>query len=86
VACKAEPSLNAWYNAEAVERRLVKRIDIGIAVDTEDGLIVPVMRNVGGRDARDLRAGLDRLRADAAETPLRPFPQTITPPSGNLLR
>jgi 2-oxoisovalerate dehydrogenase E2 component (dihydrolipoyl transacylase) len=66
VACKAEPSLNAWYNAEAVERRLVKRIDIGIAVDTEDGLIVPVMRNVGGRDARDLRAGLDRLRADAA--------------------
>ena len=65
-ACKAEPSLNAWYNAEAAERRLVKRTDIGIAVDTEDGLIVPVMRNVGERDARDLRAGLDRLRADAA--------------------
>jgi 2-oxoisovalerate dehydrogenase E2 component (dihydrolipoyl transacylase) len=66
VACKAEPSLNAWYNAEAAERRLVRRTDIGIAVDTEDGLIVPVMRNVGERDARDLRAGLDRLRADAA--------------------
>jgi 2-oxoisovalerate dehydrogenase E2 component (dihydrolipoyl transacylase) len=66
VACKAEPSLNVWYNAEAAERRLVKRIDIGIAVDTEGGLIVPVMRNVGERDARDLRAGLDRLRADAA--------------------
>src|SRR6476660_8914504 len=65
-ACQAEPSLNAWYNAEAGERRLIKRIDIGIAVDTEDGLIVPVMRNVGERDARDLRAGLDRLRADAA--------------------
>ena len=66
VACKAEPSLNAWYNAEAGERRLVRRIDVGIAVDTEDGLIVPVMRNVGERDARDLRAGLDRLRSDAA--------------------
>jgi pyruvate dehydrogenase E2 component (dihydrolipoamide acetyltransferase) len=51
VACKAEPSLNAWYNAEAGERRLVRRIDVGIAVDTEDGLIVPVMRNVGERDA-----------------------------------
>src|SRR5262245_55234415 len=56
-ACKAEPSLNAWYNAAAGERRLVKRIDIGIAVDTEGGLIVPVLRNVGERDARDLRAG-----------------------------
>ena len=59
-ACQAEPSLNAWYNAEAGERRLIKRIDIGIAVDTEGGLIVPVMRNVGERDANDLRAGLDR--------------------------
>jgi 2-oxoisovalerate dehydrogenase E2 component (dihydrolipoyl transacylase) len=64
-ACKAEPSLNAWYNAAAGERRLVKRTDIGIAVDTEGGLIVPVLRNVGERGVRDLRAGLDRLRADA---------------------
>src|SRR5438132_9514007 len=64
--CKIEPSLNAWYDAEAGERRIVKRIDVGIAVDTEGGLIVPVVRNVGERDARDLRAGLDRLRADAA--------------------
>ena len=65
-ACKAVPSLNAWYNAAAWERRLVPRIDLGIAVDTEGGLIVPVLRNVGERDARDLRAGLDRMRADAA--------------------
>jgi 2-oxoisovalerate dehydrogenase E2 component (dihydrolipoyl transacylase) len=71
-ACQAEPSLNAWYNAEAGERRLIKRIDIGIAVDTEGGLIVPVMRNVGERDANDLRAGLDRLRADAAARAIPP--------------
>src|SRR4029453_13128663 len=71
-ACKAEPSLNTWYNAGAGERRVVKRIDIGIAVDTEDGLIVPVLRNVGERDARDLRAGLDRMRADAAARSIPP--------------
>jgi 2-oxoisovalerate dehydrogenase E2 component (dihydrolipoyl transacylase) len=71
-ACKAEPSLNAWYNAEAGERRLIRRIDIGIAVDTEGGLIVPVLRNVGERDARDLRAGLDRMRADAAARSIPP--------------
>jgi 2-oxoisovalerate dehydrogenase E2 component (dihydrolipoyl transacylase) len=71
-ACRAEPSLNAWYNAEAGERRLIKRIDIGIAVDTEGGLIVPVLRNVGERDARDLRAGVDRLRADAAARSIPP--------------
>jgi 2-oxoisovalerate dehydrogenase E2 component (dihydrolipoyl transacylase) len=71
-ACQAESSLNAWYNAEAGERRLIKRIDIGIAVDTEGGLIVPVLRNVGERDASDLRHGLDRLRADAAARSIPP--------------
>jgi pyruvate dehydrogenase E2 component (dihydrolipoamide acetyltransferase) len=29
-ACKAEPSLNVWYNAQAGERRLINRIDIGL--------------------------------------------------------
>src|SRR6266849_5493472 len=57
-AAKIEPALNAWYNSQAGERRLVPRIDVGIAVDTGGGLIVPVMRNVGERDLRDLRAGL----------------------------
>jgi 2-oxoisovalerate dehydrogenase E2 component (dihydrolipoyl transacylase) len=71
-ACAAEPSLNAWYNTDAGSRRVIKRIDLGIAVDTEGGLIVPVLRNVGERDARDLRAGLDRMRADAAARSIPP--------------
>jgi pyruvate dehydrogenase E2 component (dihydrolipoamide acetyltransferase) len=71
-ACKAEPALNAWYNAAAGERRLIKRIDVGIAVDTEGGLIVPVLRNVGERDPGDLRAGLNRMRADAQARKIPP--------------
>lgn len=71
-ACRAEPSLNAWYNSEGGERRLLKRIDLGIAVDLEGGLIVPVLRNVGERDSADLRAGLDRMRADAAARSIPP--------------
>src|SRR5262249_14966437 len=71
-ACRSEPSLNAWYNAEAGERRLIKRVDIGIAVDTEGGLIVPGLGNVGEGDARDLRARLDRVRADAAARSIPP--------------
>ena len=71
-AAKTEPSLNAWYNAQSGERRLISRIDVGIAVDIEGGLIVPVLRNVGERDARDLRAGLDRMRSDAAARSIPP--------------
>lgn len=62
--CKAEPSLNAWYDSRAGGRRLHERIDLGIAVDTQDGLFVPVMRDVGNRDKADLRRGLERMKAD----------------------
>jgi len=62
--CHAEPALNAWYDGHAIGRRLLKKIDLGIAVDTPDGLFVPVLRDVGGRDAADLRRGLDAMRAD----------------------
>ncbi|MCK1637631.1 2-oxo acid dehydrogenase subunit E2 [Bradyrhizobium sp. 157] len=72
VACKAQPSLNAWYNSGAGERRLIDRIDLGIAVDTGGGLIVPVLRNVAERDVKDLRTGLDRMRADAVARSIPP--------------
>jgi pyruvate dehydrogenase E2 component (dihydrolipoamide acetyltransferase) len=71
-ACKAEPSLNAWYNSEGSERRLLSRVDVGIAVDLEGGLLVPVLRNVGERDSADLRTGLNRMRADAAARSIPP--------------
>jgi pyruvate dehydrogenase E2 component (dihydrolipoamide acetyltransferase) len=71
-ACKAEPALNAWYDSGARERRLIERVDLGIAVDTEGGLIVPVLRNVAERSVSDLRAGLERLRADAIARSIPP--------------
>ena len=71
-ACKAEPALNAWYDSGTRERRLIARVDLGIAVDTEGGLIVPVLRNVAERSVSDLRAGLERLRADAVARSIPP--------------
>jgi 2-oxoisovalerate dehydrogenase E2 component (dihydrolipoyl transacylase) len=71
-ACKAEQALNAWYNSSTGERRLIARVDLGIAVDTEGGLIVPVLRNVAERSVSDLRAGLDRLRADSMARSIPP--------------
>ncbi len=79
--CRTAPALNAWYDGEKMERRLHTRIDLGIAVDTDDGLFVPVMRDVGRRDAADLRRGLDAMKADvrARTVPLKELRgQTIT--------
>jgi 2-oxoisovalerate dehydrogenase E2 component (dihydrolipoyl transacylase) len=63
--CKAEPSLNAWYDSQRIGRWVVKKVDLGIAVDAPDGLLVPVLRNVGERDMADIKGGLDALVRDA---------------------
>jgi 2-oxoisovalerate dehydrogenase E2 component (dihydrolipoyl transacylase) len=62
--CAASPGLNAWYDGHTMERRLLKQIDLGLAVDTEDGLFVPVLRNIGERDAADLRRGVEAMKKD----------------------
>jgi pyruvate dehydrogenase E2 component (dihydrolipoamide acetyltransferase) len=62
--CRAEPALNAWYDNDRRARVLHEHIDIGIAVETEDGLFAPVMRDVGNRDAGDLSGGFEVLKAD----------------------
>jgi 2-oxoisovalerate dehydrogenase E2 component (dihydrolipoyl transacylase) len=63
-ACQAEPALNAWYDGKAVARRLHKKVDLAIAMDTGDGLFAPVLRNVGARDPADLRRGLEAMKRD----------------------
>jgi len=50
VACRAEPALNAWYDSHAVGRRLLQQVDIGVAVDTQQGLFVPVLRGLQAWD------------------------------------
>lgn len=70
--CKAEPVLNAWFDTHALGRRVLPHVHLGIAVDTPDGLFVPVLRNIGERSADDLRAGLERLRRDVRARTIPP--------------
>jgi len=71
-ACKVEPALNAWYDNRAMGRRVLETIHLGIAVDTPDGLFVPVLRDIGRRTAGDLREGLERLRRDVRARTIPP--------------
>lgn len=70
--CRAESGLNAWYESQTMGRRMLKKIDVGIAVDLPDGLFVPVLRDVANRDATDLRRGLDLMRADVKARKIPP--------------
>jgi pyruvate dehydrogenase E2 component (dihydrolipoamide acetyltransferase) len=45
-------------------RRLHKKVDVAIAMDTGDGLFAPVLRNVQARAPADLRRGLEAMKRD----------------------
>ena len=60
--CKAEPALNAWFDSETERRTVHQHIDIGLAVDTKDGLFVPVLRNAEEQDAESLPETVNSLK------------------------
>ena len=67
VAARAVPALNAWFDGDKLTRTLHPHVDIGIAVDTDDGLFVPALRNADMLDARGVREGINRLRAQVED-------------------
>jgi len=66
-ACKAVPSLNAWFDGDKLVRTLHPHVDIGIAVDTDDGLFVPALRNADMLDGNGVRGAIQRLRAQVED-------------------
>ena len=64
--CKASPSLNAWFDHGTETRTQHAHIDLGIAVETEDGLFAPAMRDIGNRETADLRRGVEAMKKDIA--------------------
>ena len=66
-ACKAVPALNAWFDGANLTRTLHPHVDIGIAVDTDDGLFVPALRNADMLDANGVRAAIKRLRTQVED-------------------
>ncbi|WP_426662867.1 dihydrolipoamide acetyltransferase family protein [Rhodanobacter aciditrophus] len=71
-ACKAVPALNAWFDGKNLSRTLHPQVDIGIAVDTEDGLFVPALRNADVLDGAGIRAAIKRLRASVEDRSIPP--------------
>jgi 2-oxoisovalerate dehydrogenase E2 component (dihydrolipoyl transacylase) len=59
---KAEPALNAWYDSHEVGRRLLKKVHLGMAADTPDGLFVPVLFDADSKSPDELRAEINRLK------------------------
>lgn len=80
-AAEAEPALNAWFDMKQMARMLHGHIDLGIAMNTGDGLFVPVLRDAGRREDADIRTALEHMKRDVAARKVAPADlqgQTIT--------
>lgn len=61
-ACRAEPALNAWYDGKSMSRKLCESIDLGLALDSQEGLFVPVIKDVAHQNDQTLRQTIDTFK------------------------
>lgn len=61
-AAKEEPALNAWFDGKTMQRKLFSDVNIGMATDTEEGLFVPVIKQVQDKSPEELRTMIDGFK------------------------
>ena len=62
IAAKEEPALNAWFDGKSLERKIFDEVHIGLAVDSPEGLFVPVIKNAETLSDQALRAAVDEYK------------------------
>ena len=72
IACKTSPDLNGWFYGDTLSRKLSDSVDIGIATDTEEGLFVPIIKDVFGRDELELRNELNEVKSSIKDRSISP--------------
>lgn len=68
--CREHPMLNASWDEDRI--LAFERVDVGIATDTERGLVVPVVRDAGSLGIAEIAAEIERLAGAAREGHLKP--------------
>jgi pyruvate dehydrogenase E2 component (dihydrolipoamide acetyltransferase) len=69
---RAEPGLNAWFDPAGPSRKVIEQVNLAIAVDTREGLIVPVLKDVGAQSPEQLRDALNGLKVRTRERTVAP--------------
>lgn len=61
-ACQKEPELNAWFDGRQQKRLIHKEVHLGLALDTPQGLLVPVIKNAHTKSASELRDTINTFK------------------------
>jgi 2-oxoisovalerate dehydrogenase E2 component (dihydrolipoyl transacylase) len=71
-AVKKEPSLNAWFNPLHSARKCFDTVNIGLAIDSDEGLFVPVIENAGALSDALLREKINTYKKEVQERSIHP--------------
>lgn len=71
-ACQQEPALNAWFDTEHSARKLFDGVNLGLAIDNEEGLFVPVMHDVASLSDQAIRKLIVEYKHDVEARKLSP--------------
>lgn len=71
-AVKVEPALNAWFDTTRRAMKLIDEVDLGLAVDTPEGLLVANLRNVAQYNPSELREKINLCKQQMRDRTLPP--------------
>lgn len=71
-ATKSEPALNAWFDGLTLERKLFSEVNVGLAVDTSEGLFVPVIKQVEKLSTEALRDKINEYKTTVKDRSVSP--------------
>lgn len=67
MGCKKEPVLNAWFDTQHGARKCFDEIHLGLAMDTAEGLFVPVIHNIEKQSSEQLRSIINNYKQAVQE-------------------
>ncbi len=71
-ACSKEPALNAWFDTTHSARKCFGEIHLGLAMDSDEGLFVPVIHNVARYNEKELRNIINEFKTAVHERAVPP--------------
>ena len=75
-ACAEQPLLNASFDAQRAEIVTYEDVHVGVATDTDRGLMVPVVRDAGAKGIVAIEREIAELSAAARDGTIRPDQMT----------
>lgn len=66
-ATKEEPALNAWFDSHHSARKCFKEIHLGMAMDSAEGLFVPVIQDIASQSDEALRQIINTYKKEVLE-------------------